>query len=180
MTGTGDTAAFCAGDVAEQQVQEEGELFPSGTLVVLVGPGGSGKSVFAAAFPATWVVNLDELRERLSDDAGEQSVTRPAVQLQDIVVSTRMKRGLTTIVDSTNVEASVRAGLVAKARAFGRPAAAVVFLTDLGVCLERNARRPANRRVPERVVRWQHEQTAAAVGLLSGEGFADVRPVLPA
>ncbi|WP_329583668.1 AAA family ATPase [Streptomyces sp. NBC_01361] len=164
-------------DADEHERQEAVKLVAPGSLVVLLGPGGSGKSRLATAFPANWVVSLDELRERLADDAGEQSVTRQAVQLQDLLVATRMERGLTTVVDSTNVEPSVRVGLVAKARAFDRPVTAVVFLTGLGHCLSRNDRRPANRRVPDNTVRWQYEQTRAALPLLPSEGFDDIRTV---
>ncbi|WP_199546361.1 ATP-binding protein [Streptomyces sp. N35] len=164
-------------DADEHEREEARKLFAPGTLVVTIGPAGSGKSRFAMPFPASWVVNLDELRGRLADDPGEQAVTRPAVQLQNILVATRMERGLITVVDSTNVEASVRAGLLTKARTFGRPAAAVVFLTDLGNCLIRNERRPASRRVRRTTVCWQHEQTAAALKLLTGEGFDAVYTV---
>ncbi|MER7111164.1 AAA family ATPase [Streptomyces sp. NPDC000229] len=111
------------------------------------------------------------------DDAGDQSATREAVALQDLLISARLTRGLTTVVDSTNVEARVRRGLVHHARQHGRPAAAVVFLTCLYTCEARNSRRPANRRVPSPVLRQQHEQTEAAVPLLADEGFTDIRTV---
>ncbi|MBT2439823.1 AAA family ATPase [Streptomyces sp. ISL-36] len=174
--GYGDQGASLK-DAADHEQRQSMALFTPGTLVVPVGPGGSGKSRFAAMFPSSWVVCLDELRERISGDAGDQSATREAVALQDLLIPARLTRGLTTVVDSTNVEARVRRGLVDKARQHGRPVAAIVFLTDLDTCEARNARRSANRRVPLPVLRRQHEQTLAALPLLVDEGFTDVRTV---
>ncbi|WP_330481417.1 AAA family ATPase [Streptomyces sp. NBC_00724] len=77
--------------------------------------------------------------------------------------------------NSTNVEARVRRGLVDQARQHGRPVAAVVFLTDLDTCEARNTQRPPGRRVPSPVLRRQHEQTLAAMPLLTAEGFGDIR-----
>ncbi|EPH41473.1 ATP-binding protein [Streptomyces aurantiacus] len=164
-------------DADEHERQEALKLFMPGSLVVLIGPAGSGKSRFASTFPGTWVVSLDELRGRLADDAGEQSVTPQAVQLQSILVETRMERQRTAIVDSTNVQASFRSGLVAKAREFDRPTVAIVFLTSIGHCNSRNDRRPPNRRVPHDTVLWQYEQTLAAVPHLADEGLTDIRTV---
>ncbi|MEU0398265.1 AAA family ATPase [Streptomyces sp. NPDC006208] len=79
--------------------------------------------------------------------------------------------------NSTNVEARVRRGLVGRARQHGRPVAAVVFLTGLERCEARNALRPASGRVPLPVLRRQRELTLAAVPLLAGEGFTDIRTV---
>lgn len=174
MTGYSDQNA-CRTDAADHERRQAMALFDPGTPVVPVGPGGSGKSRFAAMFPRTWVVCLDELREQVSDDAGDQSATPEAVALQDLLIPARLSRSLTTVVDSTNVEARVRHGLVDQARQHGRHVAAVVFLTDLDTCETRNARRPANRRVPAPVLRRQHEQTLAALPLLADEGFTDVR-----
>lgn len=102
---------------------------------------------------------------------------REAVALQDLLIHARLSRGLTTVVDSTNVEARVRRGLVDHARQHGRPVGAVVFLTGLATCLARNSRRPVNVRVPSPVLRRQYEQTLAAVPLLADEGFTDIRTV---
>ncbi|MEJ8654906.1 AAA family ATPase [Streptomyces sp. MS1.AVA.3] len=164
-------------DADDHERREALTLFEPGALVVAVGPGGSGKSRFASVFPTDWVVSLDELRGRLAGDEGEQAVTPQAVQLQDVLVATRMEFGKTTVLDSTNVESRVRAALVAKARRFNRPVVAVVFLTGLGHCGSRNHRRTANRRVPHDTVRWQYEQTRLALPLLAGEGFTEIRTV---
>ncbi|MEU9061736.1 AAA family ATPase [Streptomyces sp. NPDC048430] len=149
--------------------------FEPGTLVVLIGPGGSGKSQYARTFPDSWVVCLDDLRECVSDDAGDQSATADAVALQNLLTRARLSRSLTTVMDSTNVEPRLRGDLIDQARQHGRPVAAVIFLTELVTCETRNVQRPANRRVPTSVLRRQHAQTLAAIPLLAGEGFTDIR-----
>ncbi|MFD9038804.1 AAA family ATPase [Streptomyces bottropensis] len=150
------------------------ESFPAGTLICGVGAAGSGKSTIFSAMPDSSVVCLDELRLRLADDAGNQRVTPQAVRMQNLILRTRMELGLTTGVDSTNVEERVRASVLTPALAHGRRAVAVVFLTPLSTCLARNALRPANRRVPDDRVVWQHRHTPRSAARLRREGFADV------
>ncbi|MFJ9447135.1 hypothetical protein ACIRRH_35595 [Kitasatospora sp. NPDC101235] len=43
------------------------------------------------------------------------------------------------------------------------------------VCLRRNSERPANRRVPDDVLRWQHQLAVEALPGLTAEGFDEVR-----
>lgn len=148
--------------------------FDAGTLVCGVGAAGSGKSTLFSAMPESSVVCLDELRLRLADDAGNQRVTPQAVRMQNLILRTRMELGLTTGVDSTNVEERVRASVLKPALAHGRRAVAVVFLTPLETCLARNALRPANTRVPDDRVAWQHRQTPRSAARLRREGFAEV------
>ncbi|ALV39286.1 ATP-binding protein [Streptomyces sp. CdTB01] len=170
-------ARDAAHDADAHERDETRKLFEPGTLVVFVGPAAAGKTRLADAFPADWVVSLDDLRRRLTGDAGNQSVTPQAVQIQDLLVETRLQYAETTVLDSTNVEAAVRTRLVERAQRWGRPVAAVVFVTGLDVCLLRNSKRPTNRRVPDEALEWQFEQTALSLPLLADEGFTDVRTV---
>jgi predicted kinase len=153
--------------------------FPAGALVVFVGPAGAGKSRAAEGFPASARVCLDQLRAAVADDPGSQEATSDAVALQDLIVEARLRRGLLIVLDATNVERRVRVSLVERAHRHGRRPVAVVFATPVDLCVRRNARRPANRRVPEEVLRRQHEQAAQALPLLVKEGFTDVRIVGP-
>ncbi|MFJ2628981.1 AAA family ATPase [Streptomyces sp. NPDC087532] len=152
-------------------------VFEPGTLAIFVGPAAAGKSRFASAFPADWVVSLDELHGRLAGDPGGQAATPQAVQIQNLLVESRLERALTTVLDSTNVEPAVRTQLVARAKRWGRPVVAVVFVTELEVCLLRNAQRSANRKVPDKIVEWQSEQTTLSLPQLAGEGFTAIRTV---
>ncbi|MGW8558131.1 AAA family ATPase [Streptomyces tubercidicus] len=144
-----------------------------GVFLVAVGPGGAGKSTFAAAGTAT-VVCLDSLRQEISKvgDAGDQSVTPAAVKEQNALLETHLSAGATLYLDSTNVEGAIRAELVERARRHGRPIVAVRFLPHLDTCRARNAARPASRQVPDDVLAWQHSLTRAATPqALVREGF---------
>jgi len=150
-----------------------------GTLVVAVGPGGAGKSTFAAEAGIVTVVCLDSLRERLGGDAGDQSLTPAAVVEQNILLEKHLSEGTTLYLDSTNVEARVRAELVERARRHGRPIVALRFLPHLDTCRARNRERPANRRVPDDVLVWQHSLALAATPkALLGEGFTAAHDIV--
>ncbi|MFB7762629.1 AAA family ATPase [Streptomyces xiamenensis] len=145
--------------------------FIPGTLVVLVGPSASGKSTFAARYPATWNLCLDTLRGQVADDEADQSATLDALRVQHALVEARLSRGLTTLIADTNLAPHVRGGLLSAARFWGRPAHAVLFGLPLAECEKRNANRA--RQVPTAILRQQyaHKPTAAE---LAAEGFDHV------
>lgn len=142
-------------------------------LFVLVGSAGAGKSRVAAAFPAGWRLSLDACRERVSDDAGDQTATADALAVFDAVLAARAVRGLPSVVDATNTEPAVRARLVDRARAHGMLAAAITVRKPLAVCLARQKDRPANRQVPPDVVAAQHAAVPTEAQLRA-EGFTAV------
>lgn len=90
------------------------------------------------------------------------------------VLEARLARRKMTVIDATNCEQSVRADLIATARRHGVPTVALVVPTPLSVCVERQEARPANRRVPEHVVRAQHAAMVDAFPGLPAEGFDHV------
>ena len=91
-------------------------------LVVLVGVSGSGKSTFARAhFKPTEVVSSDFCRGLVADDENDQSATPDAFDVLHYIVGTRLRRGLLTVVDATNVQQAARASLVALAAQPRRP-----------------------------------------------------------
>ena len=74
-------------------------------LVVLVGVSGSGKSTFARAhFKPTEVISSDFCRGLVADDENDQSATPDAFDVLHYIVGTRLRRGLLTVVDATNVQ----------------------------------------------------------------------------
>ncbi|MFE1265265.1 AAA family ATPase [Streptomyces albogriseolus] len=147
---------------------------PDPSLVVLIGAAGSGKSTWASTWPATQVLELDRFRTLVSDDAGCQEATDDAVFALEAVLEARLARQKMTVLDATNCEQAVRANLIAAARRHGVPTVALVVPTPASVCVERQKGRPANRRVPEPVVRAQHAAMVDAWPGLPGEGFDHV------
>ncbi|MFE7918123.1 AAA family ATPase [Streptomyces sp. NPDC057398] len=144
---------------------------PENGLIVLIGASGAGKSTLARTWPASQVLSLDALRGTVSDDPGDQEATRDAADVLKVILERRMARKLNTVIDATNVEQSVRVELVMAAKRHGMPTVAVVVATPLPVCLERQGPRPDNRRVPEDVVRSQHQAMVHSHQRLAAEGF---------
>lgn len=138
-------------------------------LVLLVGAPGSGKSTWARArWPQHAVVSLDGLRMAVADDAGDMGATADATAVRALIVAARLRRGLTTVVDSTNGRLEARGPLVAAARAVGVPVVAVLFPVPLAVCQRRNAARPRPVPPAELAARWvevdvAHRQIAGEV-----------------
>ncbi|MFD3821897.1 AAA family ATPase [Streptomyces sp. NPDC058625] len=147
---------------------------PENGLIVLIGASGSGKSTLARTWPASQVLSLDALRGTVSDDPGRQDATTDAADVLKLILERRMARKLNTVIDATNIEQSVRVELVMAAKRHGMPTVAVIVATPLPVCLERQGPRPANRRVPEDVVRAQHQAMVASHQRLAAEGFNTV------
>ncbi|MFH9298845.1 AAA family ATPase [Streptomyces sp. NPDC017520] len=147
---------------------------PDPSLVCLIGAAGSGKSTWAATWPATQVLELDRFRALVSDDAGCQEATEDAVFALQAVLEARLARRKMTVVDATNCEQAVRANLIATARRHDVPTVALLVSTPASVCVQRQEGRPANRRVPEQVVLAQHAAMVDAWSGLPAEGFDHV------
>ncbi|MEU9031881.1 AAA family ATPase [Streptomyces sp. NPDC048383] len=107
-----------------------------------------------------------------TDSETDQSSTPVAVEIQNLLLDTRLARGLTTVVDSTNVHVHVRNGLLARARYWQRPIVAVLFDVPLATVEARNESRD-RAVVPVRIVR-EHHQLLSIPALLYDEGFTGV------
>ncbi|WP_331727238.1 ATP-binding protein (plasmid) [Kitasatospora sp. NBC_00374] len=147
---------------------------PENCLLVLLGISGSGKTTLATLFPPASVLSADKLREILTGDPGNQTVSRTAWAQLNAQLDSRLRHHVPTIIDAVNSEQWVRLSSISLARHRGVPAIALVVDTELPTALIRNAARPPSSRVPDQVVRTQHaELTQALPGLLE-EGFAAV------
>src|SRR3954447_20903997 len=142
---------------------------PAPCLVVLVGPGASGKSTWAAAhFPPDAIVSSDRLRAVAG--AGEDDVTASAdaFALLDQVVAMRVGRRLTTVVDTLGLDAGRRAALRDLARAHDVACVVVAFDTPAAECRARN--RARTKRIPADALAAQLRGWPAVRDALPGEG----------
>ena len=134
---------------------------PSMGLVVLVGVSGSGKSTFARThFRPTEVVSSDFCRGLVADDENDQSATPDAFDVLHYIVGTRLRRGLLTVVDATNVQQDARASLVKLARDHDVLVDAIVLDVPESLATERNKQRP-DRDFGRHVVSRQHRDLQA-------------------
>ncbi len=144
-----------------------------GSLVVLVGPAGAGKTTFARArFGPTEILSSDAFRAMLADDEADQSINPAAFDLLRRALAVRLGRGLLTVIDATNLRHDVRRDLVRLAEGAGRPAVAVAFDLPEATCEAQNRRRPG-RSVPSAVVTRHLGELRRTLdgGWLAREGF---------
>jgi F420-dependent oxidoreductase-like protein len=149
-----------------------------GSLVVLVGPPASGKSTWAAEhFRADQVVSSDRVRALVGEGEHDQQAGKDAFDVLDLVVERRLRRRLTTVIDSLGTDAKRRRGWLAAAERAGVPSVAVVFDVDATVCRARNRER--RHPVPPKVL---SSMLAAWPGVRDGlgdDGFTAVHPAGP-
>jgi len=151
---------------------------PAPSLVVLVGPSGSGKSTWAAGhFAAAEIVSSDALRGVVGAGEDDQTAGAAAFDLLERIVTERMRRGLTTVIDTLGLDSESRRRWVALAHSAGVTAHCVVFDTTAQVCLERNEARP--RPVPKSIIEKQVRRFAREQDTLDGDGFDGIHRQQP-
>ena len=139
-------------------------------LVLLVGVSGSGKSTFAARhFESTQVIGSDFCRGMVSDDENDQTATADAFALLNTVVDIRLRRGMLTVVDATNVQRKAREQLIRIAKDNNVLTTAIVLDVPEAVAVERNRSRP-DRDFGDHVVRRQHRDLREGLKRMTREG----------
>lgn len=112
---------------------------PKLSLVVLVGPCGSGKSTFARKhFLPTEVLSSDGCRALVSDEENNQAVANDAFEVLHFIAAKRLALGRVTVIDATTVQPESRRPLVALARQYHCLPVAVVLNMPEKLCQERN------------------------------------------
>ena len=145
-------------------------VLPDPALVVLAGASGSGKSTWAAArYRASEVVSSDQLRGVVGSGEHDLDASVDAFAVLDQIVAARLRRGLTTVVDTLGFDADRRVRQLDLARLAGLPAVAVVFRTDAAECRRRNRLR--SRPVPANVLDNQLRRMPELTDQLAAEGW---------
>jgi len=152
------------------------EPLPDPALVVLVGASGSGKSTWVRArYRSAEIVSADDLRGVVGSGRHDLDASTEAFALLDLIVGGRVRRGLTTVVDTLGLDDVRRRGWLDLARAHRLPAVVVAFDTPAELCRRRNADR--DRPVPAPVLTRQVRSFRALRPVLADEGWDRVLEV---
>ncbi len=151
-------------------------VLPDPSLVVLVGAAGSGKSTLAARlFTPDEIVSSDALRAAVSGDEADQRASAGAFRILHRTVERRLAKSETAVVDATNTRAEHRRPVLARARAAGVPALAIVLDLPPTLIHAQNAERVARVVGPEIVDRHLVAiRRTLDLGQLTTEGFEHV------
>ncbi|MDJ0836628.1 MAG: AAA family ATPase [Acidobacteriota bacterium] len=143
---------------------------PERSIVLLMGISGSGKSTFGAAhFLETEVISSDNIRAMLADDASDQSVSKPAFEVLQLIVRRRLEAGRIAVVDATNLVRDHRKPFLELGKSLKSPV--VVILLDMPEDLCRARQRERSRRVSASVIGKQVKQLNHTLPNLDREGF---------
>lgn len=147
---------------------------PELSLVALIGISGSGKSTFAKKyFKETEIISSDKCRAIVSDDENNQAASDDAFQLLHYIAAKRLKNGLLTVIDATNIQQESRASLIRLAKQYHCIPVAIVLDLPEKICEERNAIRP-DRAFGRYVIYQQRSQLRRSIKKLKDEGFRHI------
>lgn len=147
---------------------------PELSLVILIGTSGAGKSTFARKqFLKTQIVSSDECRGIVSDDENSMEASKDAFDLMHYIIAKRLKNGLLTVVDATNVQAESRKKFLQLAREYHVLPTAIVLNLPQRVAEDRNELR-ADRNFGSHVIRRQNQQLKRSLRGLKREGFRKI------
>lgn len=147
---------------------------PELALVVLIGATGSGKSSFARKhFKPTEIISSDTCRGMVSDDENNQAASADAFALARYITSLRLKNGLLTVIDATNVQEEARRDWVKLAKEYHCLPVAIILNMPEKVCAARNALRP-DRNFGAHVIPQHISQLKRSFKKLKYEGFRNI------
>ena len=152
---------------------------PSPCVVVLIGPGASGKSTWASAnFPADVVVSSDRLRAAVGTGEDDLEASDDAFALLEQIVERRISRRLPTVIDTLGLNLERRRRWLQLARAASLPCVAVTFDAPEEQCRAQNRARPHPLSAAALTAQFRSWRSAKTV--IGDEGFDLVIDAAPA
>ena len=145
-------------------------VLPDPAMFVLAGAAGSGKSYWAAErFRTSEIVSSDALRAAVGSGPADLDASVEAFSLLDTIVAARLRRSLTTVIDTLGLDQLRRTGYLALAHSSGLPAVLVIVNAAERLCRERNRLR--DRPVPAPVLTDQLRKVRSLVETAADEGW---------
>jgi predicted kinase len=152
------------------------DFLPEPALVVLVGASGAGKSTWAAArYEPNEIISSDRLRAVVGHGEDDLDASADAFALMDLIVTARLGRRLTIVVDTIGFSGERRHNYLGTARRVGIPAIAVLFDTDPAVCRIRNKARA--RPIPHKDIESQLQRMPEVARQVATEGWHIVHTI---
>ncbi len=146
---------------------------PEPAVYVLAGASGSGKSSWARSrFSSYEIVSSDELRAVVGSGPADLDASAEAFALLDQIVAGRIRRGLTTVIDTLGLDPVRRAGYLRLAHAAGLRSVLVIMDTAPALCRQRN--RTRDRPVPAGVLTEQLRKIKSVITGLDDEDWDHV------
>lgn len=143
---------------------------PDPALIVLIGASGAGKSTWAAAhYRAAEIVSSDALRGIVGSGPHDLDASDDAFVLLEQILAARVRRGLTSVVDTLGTDVPRRRAWRELARSAGLPAVVVIFDVDAAECRRRNRLRDVP--VPAPALDAQLRRMRDVPAELTGEGW---------
>jgi protein phosphatase len=147
---------------------------PELSLIVLIGTSSSGKSSLAKRlFKPTEILSSDYCRGIVSNDENSLEATSDAFETLYFILAKRLKRGLLTVVDATNIRVEDRRKLLDIARAHHCLCVALVMDIHDKVLVARHEQR-VDRDFPKTVIYNQLKTMRAGLRGLRKEGFHNI------
>ena len=154
-------------------------VLPSPCVVILVGPGASGKSTWALAnFPPELVVSSDRLRAMVGSGEDDIEASEDAFDLLEQIIQRRLGRRLSTVIDTLGLNSERRQRWLGLAKEAQIPCVAVTFDVPERQLREQNRNRP--QPLPATAITSHLRAWRTVKGLIPDEGFDLVMDAAPA
>ncbi|MDG5816082.1 AAA family ATPase [Chitinispirillales bacterium ANBcel5] len=146
-------------------------ILPYPNVIVMIGPSGSGKSLFATKhFLPTEIVSSDKCRGMISDDENDQSVSSDAFDLVHLIVQRRLKYEKLTVIDATNVKKTSRESILRINEQCGAfNTTAFIFNLPLSQCIQNDKNR--ERSVGADVIKKQFQSMNESIDSIKNESY---------
>lgn len=147
---------------------------PETALVILIGTSSSGKSTFAAKhFAPHEIISSDYCRTIVSGSEYTLDANQDTFELLHYIVEKRLKRGLLTVVDATNVQSESRKALLRIARRHHVLNVGIVLNMSERLCNDRNVVR-TDRNLKSHAIRRQQRSLKSSFRRFQKEGFGHI------